>query len=263
MAVRSRASSRSIGGTPIARRRASADSPPAPTTRQARAAVPERPRSRARLAAVPVRRPPPPPSLDLELSDFALSPGGPGPGATIARPDPSALVLPHRRLARTDHPARPERRIPVCVVLATRSCPRPGVAGPATAGIRRRGDGRRPVFGRERRDRARGAHRSASGAAPGAARGFSPEVLSLALGQSRRLHLEHEAMAVSVASPEVADVQLSPRPCSTSSARASGGPPSRCWSGTTGTKSASSPWRWTSIPSAPRSPSSPISRRCG
>ena len=35
-----------------------------------------------------------------------------------------------------------------------------------------------------------------------------PEVLTLALGQSRRLHLEHEATAVSVASPEIADVQL-------------------------------------------------------
>ena len=123
-----------------ARKRAAADSPPAPTPPRALAAAPEPPRPQAPPAAAPERRPPPPPSLDLKLSDFALSPGGSGPGATIARPDPSALVL---RVADWPAPITPpalngEIRFasfsPPAAAPASPPLPRPEPAAAGTAG---------------------------------------------------------------------------------------------------------------------------------
>ena len=181
-----------------ARKRATADSPPAPTPPQALATVPERPRPQAPLAAAPVRRPPPPPSLDLKLSDFALSPGGPGSGAAIAHPDPSALVL---RVVDWPAPITPpalngEIRFasfsPPAPAPASPALPRPEPAAAVTAGD----------------PSPAGNGETALEVPLELPEDPPPKVLTLALGQSRRLHLEHEATAVSVASPEVADVQL-------------------------------------------------------
>ena len=185
-----------------ARKRAAADSPPAPAPPRALAAVPERPRPQAPPAAAPERRPPPPPSLDLELSDFALSPGGPGPGAAIAHPDPSALVL---RVADWPAPITPPA-LNGEIRFASFSPPAPAPASPA----RPRPEPAAAVTAGDPSPAGNGATalETLLELPPASHEDPPPKVLTLTLGQSRRLHLEHEATAVSVASPEVADVQL-------------------------------------------------------
>ena len=193
-----------------ARERASVAPASAPKPPPALAAAPERPRAKALRAVAPRPRPPPPPSLDLKLSDFALSPGGPGPGATIARPDPSALVL---RVADWPAPITPPA-LNGEIRFASYSPPAPAPASPVSPALPRPGSAAAATAGDPSRvDQAATGNESAALESPldlplASPEHSPPEVLTLALGQSRRLHLGHEAMAVSIASPEIADVQL-------------------------------------------------------
>ena len=136
----------------------------------------------------------PPPSLALELADFALAPDGPAPGPAIASPDPSALVL---RFADWPAPISPPAlngryRIATHRPAAPETPPAEPEPPP--------GGGSAPV----------GEPSTAASGAPGPEVTVDPPpaVLTLAVGQSLRLPLAREATAVSVASPEVADVQL-------------------------------------------------------
>ena len=153
-----------------------------------------------RNVVAPRKRPPPPPSLALQLSDFALSPAGSTVETSIARPDPSELVL---RIADWPAPISPPslngryrhasfRPSPPATPTAAVHPPERAAATPA--------------------EEASGAGELRSAGLDAATPGISdrppPATLTLAVGQSRRLGLDREAAAVSVAAPEVADVQL-------------------------------------------------------
>ena len=160
--------------------------PPAPASERTRSEAPE-------VRALPPR-PAPPPSLALKLSDFALSPAGPAAGASIAAPDPSALVL---RLSDWPGPITP----PSLNGYHEHAPYWPPAPQPALAASRPPAD---PVSA-PAADPPPPASADAVTEVPGDP---LPATLTLAVGQSRRLELEREATAVSVASPEVADVQL-------------------------------------------------------
>ena len=169
---------------------------------------PERPPTETARIAAPPERPAPPPSLALELSDFALSPSGPADGGSIAPPDPSALVL---RLADWPGPISPPAlngefehasywpSAPESPLAALRppEGPAPAPAGDPTPLT---GDPTAPAG--EPPPVASGETGLETPAPP------APETLTLTVGQSHRLHLAREATAISVASPDVADVQL-------------------------------------------------------
>ena len=158
------------------------------------ASSPGRPRPASREVADSRERPPPPPSLALLVSDFSLSPVGPAAGAPPpARPDPSDLVLriadwpapitPPALNGRYQHaphwppdPAPPPRAHPPEGSASTPAEEPPPVGIDETA--------------------------IAVPETP------PHETLNLNVGQSRRLLLASEAAAVSIAAPEVADVQL-------------------------------------------------------
>ena len=155
-------------------------------------APPARPRTEDREPASPPPRPLRP-GLTLRLSEWGLSPPLPHAFELAEGPNASALVL---RFA--DWPAletTPARN--GLVRPASANLPASEPLAPATLRPEHPPDGAAvapepPVEppGSEPPDRS------------------SPEALHLALGQSRRIPIERAASAVSVASPEVADVQL-------------------------------------------------------
>ena len=138
----------------------------------------------------PAAPPPRPlrPGLALRLSGWGLSPPLPHTFEVAGGPNPSALVLrfadwprPETTPARNRLVRPASARLPASEPLApTTLRPEPLPDGATVA----------PEPPVEPPDRP------------------SPEVLELALGQSRRIPIERTASAVSVASPEVADVQL-------------------------------------------------------
>ena len=143
----------------------------------------------------PASPPPRPlrPGLALRISAWGLSPPLPRAFEPVGDPDASALVLrfadwpaPETTAARNRLVRPASASLPASEPLAsTTPRPEPPPDGAAVAP-------EPPVEppGSEPPDRS------------------SPEVLPLALGQSRRIPIERTASAVSVASPEVADVQL-------------------------------------------------------
>ena len=172
-------------------------------TSQGAASSPDRPRPAPRDAEDPRERRPPPPNLALRLSDFSLSPTGPGPaaGAPLAPPDPSELVLRiadwpgpitppalngrfrHEPYWPPDDPAPPSPRAHSPEPSASMPAEEPSPADePPPAGI--------------------------DGTAMAVPEPPPRETLTLSVGQSHRLLLARGATAVSVAAPEVADVQL-------------------------------------------------------
>ena len=165
-----------------------------PSSRES-ASPPRRPRSDAREAADPRARRSPPPNLMLRLSDFALAPIGPPADAPPPmRPDPSALML---RIADWPGPITPPA-LNGQYRHASYWPPDPAAPSP----------------------RAHPPERSASVPAEQPPRAGIDETtiefpeppphetVTLSVGQSHRLLLASEATAVSVAAPEVADVQL-------------------------------------------------------
>ena len=197
----------------LARAPAAAGDPPAS---RVPAPTPERPRPDLREVAEARERPPPPPNLTLRLSDFSLSPNGPGPAsvpvadASLARPDPSELVL---RIAdwpgpitppalngqyqhasywpRDPAPPSPRAHPPERSASMLAEEPAPTAEEPS------------PTATAEQPPPAAIAESTIGVPEPP-----PPRTLTLNVGQSHRLLLEREATAVSVADPEVADVQL-------------------------------------------------------
>ena len=167
-------------------------SPPSPRS----APSPERPlRPDTREAPDSGERRPPPPSLALRLSDFSLSLAGPAAGAPLAPPDPSELVL---RIADWPGPITPP-----ALNGQFRHAPYWPPDDPATPSPRAHPPGPSvPVAAEEP---------SPAGIDETTIEVPEPptrETLALNVGQSHRLLLASEAAAVSVAAPEVADVQL-------------------------------------------------------
>ena len=154
---------------------------------------------------------PPPPNLTLRLSDFSLSPSGAAVDAALAPPDPSELVL---RIADWPGPITP----PTLNGQYRHASYWP--AGPAAPSPRPDLPERPASMPAEEPPAAEEPSPTATAEEPpSAAIGETtigaevpatppPETLRLIVGQSHRLLLEHEATAVSVAAPEVADVQL-------------------------------------------------------
>ena len=169
--------------------------------------APDRSRPDLREAADPRERRPPP--LLLRLSDFSLSPSGPAADpAALAPPDPSELVL---RIADWPGPITPpaltgEGRHASYRPVAPAAPPRPHPPEPKPEPDRSAAlTTEEPVPAAEVRSPAV-SEETTTGAAPPAPP--PPETLTLDIGQSHRLLLEHGATAISVAAPEVADVQL-------------------------------------------------------
>ncbi len=154
---------------------------------------------------------PPPPNLTLRLSDFSLSPSGAAVEAALAPPAPSELVL---RIADWPGPITP----PTLNGQYRHASYWP--AGPAAPSPRPDLPERPASMPAEEPPAAEEPSPTATAEEPpSAAIGETtigaevpatppPETLRLIVGQSHRLLLEHEATAVSVAAPEVADVQL-------------------------------------------------------
>ena len=143
--------------------------------------------------------PQPAPAL-APRSSLALRLSGLGPASTLPRafrpiPDPrsSALVL---RFANWPAPATP----PAMNHLHRRASATAPVPGPSSSSLLR------PDHATERTATGPEPPAELPGSEPPARP--SPETLDLTLGQSRRLRTERAASAVSVAAPEVADVQL-------------------------------------------------------
>ena len=169
---------------------------------------PGRSRPDLREVADSGERRPPPPNLTLRLSDFALSPSGPAADGPLPPPDPSGLVL---RIADWPGPITP----PALNGEYLHASHRP--VEPAAPSTRPHPPERpAPTPADESPPIAQGPSPTTGEPPPAAidetTRGVpepvAPETLSLNVGQSRRLLLEHEATAVSVAAPEIADVQL-------------------------------------------------------
>ena len=198
----------------LARAAASGGNSPA-SRAPGRASAPSPGGSRPELREVADSREPrpPPPNLTLRLSDFSLSPAGPpAADAPLAPPDPSELVL---RIADWPGPITP----PTLNGQYRHASYWP--AGPV-APSPRPDPPERPASMPAEEPPAAAEEPSPTATAeepPPAAIGettigtevpatLPPETLRLIVGQSHRLLLEREATAVSVAAPEVADVQL-------------------------------------------------------
>ena len=169
-------------------RRPAAQSAPAA---QSVPSSPDRPRPETPGVATPTPRPPPPVSLALQLSDFSLSPSGPGPAPPAAPADPSALVL---RVADWPAPISPPALNGRHPLAPSAAQPHPAAPGPSDSLPS-------PVAG----DLGPAATDEPALELPERP---PPATMTLVVGQSRQLHFDREATAVSVASPEIADVQL-------------------------------------------------------
>ncbi len=195
----------------LARAAAAAGDPP-PASRGP-TPPPERPRPGLREVADSGERRPPPPNLTLRLSDFSLSPTGPpAADALPVSPDPSELVL---RIADWPGPITPPtlngqyRHASYWPAGPVAPSPRPDppeppASMPAEEPPAAAEEPSPPATAEEPPPAAIG--ETTIGAEVPATP--PPETLRLIVGQSHRLLLEHEATAVSVAAPEVADVQL-------------------------------------------------------
>lgn len=192
-------------------RAAGGDSPVSRAPTPSPAPSPGRSRPELREVADSGERRPPPPNLALRLSDFSLSPSGPAVDAPLAPSDPSELVL---RIADWPGPITP----PTLNGQYRHASYWP--AGPAAPSPRPDPPERPASMPAEEPPAAEEPSPTATAEEPPpAAIGETtigaevpatppPETLRLIVGQSHRLLLEHEATAVSVAAPEVADVQL-------------------------------------------------------
>ena len=140
-------------------------------------------------------RRPRPPSLALRLSDFSLSPDGPAARAPLARPDPSELVL---RIADWPGPITPP-----ALNGQFRHAPYWPPDDPATPSPRAHPPGPSVPMAAEEPSLAEIDETTIETPEPP-----PHETLTMNVGQSHRLLLASEAVAVSVAAPEVADVQL-------------------------------------------------------
>ena len=156
------------------------------------ASRPRRPRTEEPQPA-PALAPPPRPSLALRLSALGLS--SPLPHAFGPIPDPRSSALAFR-FANWPAPATPPT---LNGLLGYAPAERPAPEPPSSASLRTQGSAVGAAAATEPPAEPPG---SEPPARP------SPETLHLTLGQSRRLPTERAASAVSVASPEVADVQL-------------------------------------------------------
>ena len=147
-----------------------------------------------RGAADPASPPRPPPVLELRVPVFApLRPWAFAPAAHGSRARPGLAL----RLATWPEPAvRPATNGGFRRVSAARALPSPASLPPVPAGRR----AAEPVAGAPRV--------GVGQPAPDATVASPPEALVLTIGQGRRLQLDRSATAVSVASPETADVQI-------------------------------------------------------
>ena len=171
---------------------------------------------------------PPPPNLTLRLSDFSLSPSGPAVDAPLAPSDPSELVLRiadwpgpitppalngqyrHASYWPADpatpspgpHPSERPASVPAEEPLPpeAETAKDPSLAEPSPA--------EPSVAEAEAAEEPFPAAIDETTIGAGVPEPPPPETLSLNVGQSHRLLLEREATAVSVAAPEIADVQL-------------------------------------------------------
>ena len=180
----------------LAQAPAAGDGSPSP---RGSASSPTRPRPAPREVAEARERRPPPPSLALRLSDFSLSPAGPAADASLAPPDPSDLVL---RIADWPGPITP----PALNGQYRHASYWP--ADPAAPSPRSHPPERPASMPAEEPSPAAIDETTSGVSEPEAPEPPPPETLSLDVGQSHRLLLASEAAAVSVAAPEVADVQL-------------------------------------------------------
>ena len=169
----------------------------APFVSEAAPATPATPAPPQRFrTGEPASAPPPPPplrpGLALRLSEWVLSPPLPRPFELVGGPDSSALML---RFADWPAPVTlPARYGLVRPASATSPAPEP----PASTTPR-------PDHPTDGAAAPEPPVEPAESEPPGPP---SPAIMHLTLGQSRRLPMERVASAVSVASPQVADVQL-------------------------------------------------------